>query len=63
MGAMAEVLKMANNLYINLHGFSVEHRLAPKYAILAHFCNRLTFSHLPFEGPILPSSFPIQPCG
>ena len=28
--------------------FPVEHRLAPKYAILARFCNLLTFNYLPF---------------
>ena len=43
--------------------FPVAHRLASKYAILAHFCNHLTFSRLPFEGPILLSPLLIQPCG
>ena len=43
--------------------FPVAPRLASKYAILAHFCNRLTFSRLPSEGSILLSPRPIQPCG
>ena len=43
--------------------FPVAHRLASKHAILAHFCNHLTFSRLPFKGPILLSPRPIQPCG
>ena len=43
--------------------FPTAPRLAPKYAILAHLCNHLTFSRLPFEGPILLSPLPIQPCG
>ena len=32
--------------------FSITPGFAPKYALLAHFCNRLTFSHLSSEGPI-----------
>ena len=48
----------------NLHCFfPVAPRLAPKYAILAHLCNHLTFSRLPFEGPIQLSPLLIQPCG
>ena len=43
--------------------FPVAPRLAPKYAILAHFCNRLTFSRLPFKGPIYLSPLLIPPCG
>ena len=43
--------------------FPTAPRLAPKYAILAHFCNRLTFSRLPFKGPIQLSPLLIQPCG
>ena len=43
--------------------FPVAHRLAPKYAILAHFCNRLTFRRLPSEEPIRLSTLPIPPCG
>ena len=43
--------------------FPVAPRLASKYAILAHFCNRLIFSRLPSEGPILLSPLLIQPCG
>ena len=31
--------------------FPVAPRLASKYAILAHFCNNLTFSHLPSVSP------------
>ena len=58
---MAGVMKMANNLYINLHVFSVEHRLAPKYAILAHFYNHLTFNHLPYKDPVRYPPHPIPP--
>ena len=32
--------------------FPITPGFAPKYALLAHFCNRLTFSHLSSEGPI-----------
>ena len=46
--------------------FSVEHRLAPKYAILAHFCNILTFNHLPYKDPVRYPTHPIphheKPC-
>ena len=38
--------------------FPVAPRPASKYAILAHLCNHLTFSRLPFEGPILLSPTP-----
>ena len=41
--------------------FPVEHRLASKYAILAHFCNRLTFSHLPYKELVRYPTRPIPP--
>ena len=46
--------------------FPVEHRLAFKYAILAHLCNHLTFNHLPHKEPIRYPTRPIplheKPC-
>ena len=39
--------------------FPITPGFAPKYALLAHFCNRLTFSHLSSEGPIPHPTFHI----
>ena len=41
--------------------FPVEHRLAFKYAILAHLCNHLTFNYLPPKEPIRYPTRPIPP--
>ena len=41
--------------------FPIAPRLAPKYAILAHFCNRLTFNHLPHKEPVRYPTRPIPP--
>ena len=38
--------------------FPVAPRLASKYVILAHFCNRLTFNHLPSKEPV---RYPTRP--
>ena len=41
--------------------FPTAPHLAFKYAILAHFCNRLTFNHLPHKEPIRYPTRPIPP--
>ena len=41
--------------------FPVEPRPASKNAILAHFCNRLTFNHLPSKEPVRYPTRPIPP--
>ena len=41
--------------------FPVAPHPAPKYAILAHLCNHLTFNHLPHKEPVRYPTRPIPP--